>query len=313
MPAGRVFEQVGATDVRAHGPRILMSRHVHDPAFAHVVVSSRCDEARAQAVPREFSSVIAGGVRIAFHDTRDGVRCQAHVATHLAAAADRPKDRTICDLRGVKPRAQRFDGLERTSMRNGDFLSLRFLIGLGAADRYAKPVGHERQVRHVQRGKFAATECASESEREQSAVAQARQRARRMRQHGGQDIGGRRRFLFGLRTDGSANAAQHAANGFVLRRIIHAGGPMRVANRGGAAGDGRSLGAGRGVGGEEGRDQVWTRRQGLLDFARLAPCVEGGGVGFVRPDRRRRLFGEGEGPGEVEIGGESRGGVEKGR
>lgn len=96
--------------------------------------------------------------------------------------------------------------LQMPPVRDGDLLPAAFLVRLALADGDAQARGIVGQVRDVERRQLGAAECAGEAERQDGAVADARQGGRRVREHGGEDLGGGRRFP----ALGGANGAAHA-------------------------------------------------------------------------------------------------------
>ena len=182
------------------------------------------------------------------------------------------------------------DRLEVPSVRDGDFLALALLVGLGPADQHAEPVGDLNQVLDVERGKLGAAEGAGKAERQDGAVALAGQRLRGMRQHGGDDLDGRGRLAAGGDADAAADAAHGRLDMRALGRVGLAGELVGVADRGEAAADGAGFGAALGLGDEELRHRLGARRHGLAALG-AAPGVKGDGVARVGPHGRIGLLG----------------------
>jgi hypothetical protein len=94
-----------------------------------------------------------------------------------------------------------------------------FLVGLGAADRYAQAFGRLLDVGDVQRDQLGAPERPGEAKQQQGAVAQCNQPCgSAYRRHGDDALRGRGGFLEGRRPESAADAAHRCPDLLVIRR-----------------------------------------------------------------------------------------------
>lgn len=151
------LEGVGAPDVPDHGPRIPVTRLVHDPREIRPALGRRGDIACSQGVRSERRGVETGGHAIALDDVGDRLCGQPrHLAgrrirgAHVPRPRHRPEHRARGDLGCVEPFAHQGDRADEPAVRDGFLESPPGRLSTGGPSR-AGPRDPRAGPRHQER------------------------------------------------------------------------------------------------------------------------------------------------------------------